>query len=81
MSTRGKNINMDRLESYSLFATGVSLVFHAINPNIPTVHLNYRILCIKEDGNVVDCWFGGGADLTPYYLEEEDCSLFHRDLK
>lgn len=26
-------------------------------------------------------WFGGGTDLTPYILDEEDCVHFHRSLK
>ena len=44
------------------FATGTSMVLHPRNPYIPTVHLNYRYF---EAGPV--WWFGGGADLTPYY--------------
>lgn len=55
------------------FATGISLVLHPRNPMIPTVHANFRYLEL-EDG---DFWFGGGADLTPYYLFEEDCRHFH----
>lgn len=81
MKARGKSIDMNRLSDYSLFTTGISLVFHAQNPNIPTVHLNYRILCIKDQGTVIDCWFGGVANLTPYYLVEEDCVLFHQEHK
>jgi coproporphyrinogen III oxidase len=57
-------------------ATGVSLVLHPRSPHIPTVHMNYRRLQRGADG-----WFGGGADLTPYYLDEEDARHFHRVLK
>jgi coproporphyrinogen III oxidase len=58
------------------FATGTSMVLHPRNPYIPTVHLNYRYF---EAGPV--WWFGGGADLTPYYPFLEDAKHFHRTLK
>lgn len=58
------------------FATGISLVIHPRSPMIPTTHANYRYL---ELGN--QSWFGGGADLTPYYLFEEDAQHFHRVAK
>jgi coproporphyrinogen III oxidase len=63
-------------------AAGISLVIHPFNPFIPTVHCNYRYfeLCDKE-GEMVDSWFGGGADLTPYYLFDEDARHFHLTLK
>jgi coproporphyrinogen III oxidase len=57
-------------------AAGVSLVIHPRNPFVPTVHMNYRFL---TKGNAA--WFGGGADLTPYYPYEEDAVHFHRTLK
>jgi len=62
-------------------AMGVSLVFHPINPFVPTVHMNVR--CFKvtnKDGQPV-VWFGGGMDLTPYYGYEEDCVHFHQTCK
>lgn len=52
------------------------MVLHPRNPYIPTVHLNYRYF---EAGPV--WWFGGGADLTPYYPFTEDAAHFHRTLK
>ena len=55
------------------FATGVSLVIHPRNPFVPTVHANFRHL---EHGN--KRWFGGGADLTPYYFFAEDKAHFHQ---
>lgn len=58
------------------FATGTSLVLHPRNPYVPTVHLNYRYF---EAGPV--WWFGGGADLTPYYPFAEDAAHFHTTLK
>ncbi|OUW46378.1 MAG: coproporphyrinogen III oxidase [Synechococcus sp. TMED187] len=58
------------------FATGTSMVLHPRNPYVPTVHLNYRYF---EAGPV--WWFGGGADLTPFYPFLEDARHFHRTLK
>lgn len=63
-------------EGREFFATGVSLVLHPRNPYIPTVHANFRYL---EKGDA--SWFGGGADLTPYYPFREDVIHFHRTLK
>jgi len=60
----------------SFRATGVSLVLHPRNPHVPTVHANFRRLQRGDTG-----WFGGGADLTPYYLRPEDAVHFHRTLK
>mmetsp|Transcript_7909 Transcript_7909/g.15352 ORF Transcript_7909/g.15352 Transcript_7909/m.15352 type:complete len:315 (+) Transcript_7909:22-966(+) len=81
MSERGKKIEEAHLSDYTLFATGVSMVVHPINPMVPTIHLNYRYLEILKEGEVVDWWFAGGSDLTPYYLFPEDCVLFHKSLK
>jgi coproporphyrinogen III oxidase len=53
-------------------ASGVSLVLHPRSPMIPTTHANFR--CLTK-GNAL--WFGGGADLTPYYLFPEDAVHFH----
>ena len=63
-------------KGHSWFATGTSMVLHPRNPFIPTVHLNYRYF---EAGPV--WWFGGGADLTPYYPFLEDARHFHGTLK
>lgn len=58
------------------YATGTSMVLHPHNPYVPTVHLNYRYF---EAGPV--WWFGGGADLTPYYPFAEDAAHFHQTFK
>lgn len=58
---------------HGFYATGTSMVLHPKNPYIPTVHLNYRYF---EAGPV--WWFGGGADLTPYYGFVEDATHFHQ---
>ena len=61
------------------FACGLSLVIHPLNPFVPTVHCNYRYFELyTAEGNIADCWFGGGTDLTPYYLFEEDARHFHQ---
>ncbi|CAM4201659.1 oxygen-dependent coproporphyrinogen oxidase [Gillisia limnaea] len=61
------------------FACGLSLVLHPKNPMIPTVHANWRYFEMYDtNGTVIDQWFGGGQDLTPYYLFEEDAVHFHQ---
>jgi coproporphyrinogen III oxidase len=57
-------------------ATGVSLVLHPRSPLVPTVHANFRMLTHGSRA-----WFGGGADLTPYYPFKEDVVHFHRTWK
>ncbi|WP_115460841.1 oxygen-dependent coproporphyrinogen oxidase [Winogradskyella aurantiaca] len=60
------------------FACGLSLVLHPKNPMVPTVHANWRYFeMYNKDGEIVDQWFGGGQDLTPYYLFDEDAIHFH----
>ena len=64
------------------FACGLSLVIHPKNPMAPTVHANYRYFEMYDDkGIILDQWFGGGQDLTPYYLFEEDAVHFHQQCK
>lgn len=64
------------------FACGLSLVIHPLNPFVPTVHCNYRMFELyNENDEVMDRWFGGGTDLTPYYLFEEDAKHFHQTYK
>jgi len=55
------------------FATGLSCVMHPRNPMAPTMHFNYRYF--ETDDGI--WWFGGGSDLTPSYLFEEDARRFH----
>ncbi len=57
-------------------AAGISLVIHPLSPMIPTVHMNLRYLELPDRA-----WFGGGSDLTPYYLFEQDARHFHRTWK
>lgn len=71
-----------KIEGSKWFACGLSLVIHPTNPYVPTVHANWRYFELyNEEGIIIDRWFGGGADLTPYYLFEEDARHFHQTLK
>ncbi|KAK1088434.1 Ribulose bisphosphate carboxylase large chain [Friedmanniomyces endolithicus] len=70
------------VESLEFFAAGLSLVLHPQNPMAPTVHLNYRYFeTANQDGSTNAWWFGGGTDLTPSYLFDEDVIHFHRNIK
>ncbi len=78
LSEKQKN-NADKL---NYFATGMSIVLHPFSPIVPTIHSNYRYFEIKDENDQVISWyFGGGSDLTPYYLYEEDIIHFHQVLK
>jgi coproporphyrinogen III oxidase len=70
------------VEGSSFFACGISLVLHPASPMVPTVHANFRYFEVYDEaGKVTGSWFGGGADLTPYYLFEEDAIHFHQAFK
>jgi len=60
-------------ERVPFFACGLSSVMHPKNPHCPTMHFNYRYF--ETDGGV--WWFGGGTDITPSYVNEEDMKHFH----
>ncbi|KAK4279024.1 hypothetical protein QN277_016790 [Acacia crassicarpa] len=63
------------------FAAGISSVLHPKNPFAPTVHFNYRYFETDAPkdapGAPRQWWFGGGTDLTPSYIFEEDVKHFH----
>jgi coproporphyrinogen III oxidase len=60
----------------------LSMVLHPVNPMAPTVHLNYRYFeTANPDGTSNAWWFGGGTDLTPSYLFDEDAIHFHKTIK
>ena len=79
-----------KIDGAKWFACGISIVLHPVNPFVPTVHCNYRMFELYNDegslipplgGGEADRWFGGGTDLTPYYLFEEDAKHFHQTYK
>lgn len=59
-------------------AMGVSLVIHPRNPFVPTTHANVRFILAHKEGCEPVWWFGGGFDLTPFYLNEDDARHWHR---
>ncbi|KAA5538158.1 oxygen-dependent coproporphyrinogen oxidase [Paenimyroides baculatum] len=71
------------------FACGLSMVIHPKSPMVPTVHANWRYFEMYDTSTelstgsrkVINSWFGGGQDLTPYYLFEEDAEHFHQTCK
>jgi coproporphyrinogen III oxidase len=71
-----------KIDGDKWFACGLSLVIHPLNPYVPTTHANWRYFELYDEaGNVCDRWFGGGSDLTPYYLFEADARHFHQSFK
>lgn len=69
--------NKLQLDNGDFFATGVSIVLHPHNPHVPIIHMNVRYF--EADGGKY--WFGGGIDLTPHYVVDEDAQFFHQSLK
>ncbi len=65
------------LEENQFLATGVSIVLHANSPHIPIIHMNVRYFETDQG----DWWFGGGIDVTPHYVIEEQATMFHQHLK
>lgn len=69
--------SMGLTEKVDFFATGVSIVIHPQSPKVPIIHMNVRYFEMSNG----TCWFGGGIDLTPHYVVEEDARWFHQQLK
>jgi len=85
MRSRGREV-LSGAGPFPFFAAGISLVIHPHNPHAPTSHANYRYFEVVGKDPVtgepkVQWWFGGGADLTPSVLYEEDAVHFHTALK
>jgi coproporphyrinogen III oxidase len=72
------------VEQDDFFATGVSIVIHPNHPMVPIIHMNIRYFEMPSsfaDGKEPVRWFGGGIDLTPHYVFEDDARFFHQNLK
>ena len=65
------------VEQAEFFATGVSIVIHPKSPMVPIIHMNIRYFELDENTR----WFGGGIDLTPHYVVEDDAKYFHTQIK
>jgi len=66
------------------FATGISIVIHPNHPMVPIIHMNIRYFEMPSsfaDGQQPVRWFGGGIDLTPHYVIDDDARFFHQSLK
>jgi len=68
---------LGRNEEGLFFATGISIVIHPANPMVPIIHMNIRYF--ELDGGIK--WLGGGIDLTPHYINDNDAKFFHAELK
>jgi len=68
---------MDGKSAQHFSATGVSSIIHPVNPFVPIIHMNIRYFEL----NTGESWFGGGIDLSPHYVDEEEAAWFHRKLK
>lgn len=83
---RARKLTIDTNKKYNMFVAGISTVMHPHNPMAPTFHANYRYFELREEGldegmEPTAAWFGGGCDLTPSYLFEEDAVNFHKVIK
>lgn len=59
------------------FASGISSIIHPQNPHAPITHMNVRYFELSSG----QCWFGGGIDLTPHYVDKNEAKWFHQQLK
>merc|ERR1712224_399355 len=76
-AVKGGGVGSNVKPQEPFFGCGLSCVMHPRNPFCPTMHFNYRYF-ESESGK---WWFGGGTDITPSYLDEEDMRHFHGTYK
>jgi coproporphyrinogen III oxidase len=73
-----------KVEQDDFFATGISIVIHPNHPMVPIIHMNIRYFEMPSSfgaGKDPIRWFGGGIDLTPHYIIDEDAWYFHTYIK
>jgi coproporphyrinogen III oxidase len=73
-----------KMEQNDFFATGVSIVMHPNHPMVPIIHMNIRYFEMPSSFGTDQPpvrWFGGGIDLTPHYVFDDDARFFHQNLK
>lgn len=63
--------------SNQFYATGISIVIHPKSPEVPIIHMNTRYFEIEGE----TWWFGGGVDLTPIYVRDDQARFFHEQMK
>lgn len=84
---REHTVATDKIAKPKFYATGVSIVIHPMSPMVPIIHMNVRYFEMAAQpgdqsvGNNGTKWLGGGIDLTPHYLNENDAKFFHSELK
>jgi len=70
------------VEHDEFFATGISIVIHPNHPMVPIIHMNIRYFEMPSaDSENPVRWFGGGIDLTPHYVFEDDAKFFHQSIE
>ena len=69
--------NQLNTKAEAFYATGVSIVIHPNHPRVPIIHMNVRYFELSDGV----AWFGGGIDLTPHFVDEQDARFFHQALK
>jgi coproporphyrinogen III oxidase len=68
---------LELTQDADFLATGISIVLHPENPFVPIIHMNVRYFELSTG----QCWFGGGIDLTPHYVDPKQAKVFHEKLK
>ncbi|KAL7056633.1 hypothetical protein AAHC03_020824 [Spirometra sp. Aus1] len=79
MRERLQSLKTDKKLKFDV--VGISSVNHPRNPHAPTMHFNFRFFEVTDEDGQKVWWFGGGCDLTPSYLYEEDAHHFHEQFK
>lgn len=76
-SAHSESSHVGNSDGLTFFATGVSIVIHPVSPMVPIIHMNIRYFEMSNGTK----WLGGGIDLTPHYIVEDDARFFHSQLK